>query len=352
MTGTAKVNLYYEELNRLRKSVFIAKNDCYEVVNSDLTVKDGEGVYFVGTSTTQNHGIDFSGVNKAIDVTLNTDYDSTTAKFWVNNIHSIIGGAGRTTIIGSDKADTIIAGKGTTTIDAGAGKDRISLSSGKALVNYKAGDGNDIIYGFSTKSTLNISGAPYSTQTSGSNVIVAVNNNKITLSGTASLSKLNISGVAEEDVLTVDNDAASPVTLDAKTEVVDASRRTTPVQIVGNSKNNSISGGTGADTISGNNGNDTIYGDAGNDSLVGGSSNDVLNGEGTDKIFDYAISDLLKILNKDGTEGGSFKNSSFSGNYLTLTINGGGKVIFYNVSSGDKFNINGKTYTLSDNTLK
>ena len=484
ITTTSGLNLYYELYQVSDKYVFIADDEWYDVKDG------GEADYYVGATAKMNHGIDFSGVSKAVNVTLNTDYDSTTAKFWVNNIHSIIGGAGRTTIIGSDKADTIIAGKGTTTIDAGAGKDRISLSSGKASINYAAGDGNDIIYGFSTKSTLNISGAPYSTQTSGSNVIVAVDSNKITLSGAASLSKLNISGVAKEDVLTVDNNTSSPVTLDAKTEVVDASKRTTPVQIVGNSKHNSISGGTSTDTIFGNSGNDTIYGNAGNDSLLGSGGNDVLNGnagndtldggsgkdslyggagndslvggssndflsgeagndildggasndslyggsgndslnggkgndllsgeagndslfggagndslygdagndylhgeagndllyggagnntlwggtgndslyggdgkdtfiykpgEGTDKIFDYASSDLLKILNKDGTEGGSFKSSSFSGNDLTLTINGGGKVIFDSVSDGDTFNINNKTYTLSDKTLK
>ena len=49
---------------------------------------------------------------------------------------------------------------------------------------------------------------------------------------------------------------------------------------------------------------------------------------------------------------GSFKSSKFSGGALTLTINGGGTVIFDGVAKGDKFNINGKTYTISGSKLK
>ena len=60
----------------------------------------------------------------------------------------------------------------------------------------------------------------------------------------------------------------------------------------------------------------------------------------------------MKILNKDGTKGGSFKKANFSGGDLTLTINGGGKIVFDNVSEGDTFNINGKKYTVSGKTLK
>lgn len=96
------------------------------------------------------------------------------------------------------------------------------------------------------------------------------------------------------------------------------------------------------------------WGDAVNDTLYGGDGNDVfiyMPGKGIDRIMDYESGDMLKILNADGSEGGSFKSSKFSGGDLTLTINGGGKVIFDCVSKGDKFNINGTTYKISGSKL-
>ena len=75
-------------------------------------------------------------------------------------------------------------------------------------------------------------------------------------------------------------------------------------------------------------------------------------GEGTDTIFDYSSGDMLKILKSNGKAGGTFKDSSFSSSKLTLTINGGGKVVFNNVSSSDSFNINGTIHTISGKKLK
>ena len=71
--------------------------------------------------------------------------------------------------------------------------------------------------------------------------------------------------------------------------------------------------------------------------------------EGNDKISDYnfAEGDELQIL------GGTFKKSSFSaksGN-LTLTINGGGKIIFEDVALNDQIKINGSTYTVGQKQL-
>ena len=89
--------------------------------------------------------------------------------------------------------------------------------------------------------------------------------------------------------------------------------------------------------------------------MYGGSGKDTFiykPGEGTDTIFDYQSGDMLQILKSDGKAGGSFTKSSFSGGNLTLTISGGGKVVFEGVSSGDSFNINGKNYTLSGKKLK
>lgn len=169
---------------------------------------------------------------------------------------------------------------------------------------------------------------------------------------------------------TLTNSNSSNVSIGTDMGVVDASKRTKAIQITGNalanfisggSKNDSIYGGAGNDSILGNSGNDKLFGDTGNDILFGSKGNDSLWGgkgndslwcdtgkdtfiytanEGTDKIFDYKIGDMLQILNADGSKG-AFKSSKFSGGDLTLTINGGGKIIFDDVASSTRFNIKG-----------
>ena len=60
---------------------------------------------------------------------------------------------------------------------------------------------------------------------------------------------------------------------------------------------------------------------------------------------------MLQILNADGSQG-SFSNSSFKNGTLSLAIEGGGKVVFKDVSKSDSFNINGTTYKISGSKLK
>ena len=189
---------------------------------------------------------------------------------------------------------------------------------------------------------------------------MTVDKEKITLTGAANLSNPNIDF---NKLLTVTNETSSPVTVDAKVKIIDASTRTKAITIAGNKLDNTIFGGSKADSIYGAAGDDKLYGGKGNDSLWGGAGNDSLYGgsgndtfiykpnEGTDTIFDYQSGDMLKILNSDGTNG-SFKKSKYSGDTLTLAINGGGKVIFDNVSATDTFNINGTTYKISGTKLK
>ena len=113
-------------------------------------------------------------------------------------------------------------------------------------------------------------------------------------------------------------------------------------------------GGSSNDSLNGGKGNDTLWGGTGNDTLMGGDGNDIFiykPGEGIDHIIDYAGGDILQIINADGTDG-TFKKAKFSGGVLAITIEGGGKVVFDNVSAGDAININSDTYTISGTKLK
>ena len=253
------------------------------------------------------------------------------------------------------------------TINGGTGNDSIRNESDDVLFIYKSGDGNDKILGFNETSTLSIVGGSYSTKKSGDDIIVTVGNGKISLIGAASLSKINIKGKKETSTtLTVTNSTKSPVTVGSAIKTINASSRTKAVKITGNanantitggSKNDSIYGGNGNDSILGGagndrlygqKGNDTLWGGAGNDSLWGGSGNDTFiykAGEGTDKIFDYTSGDMLKILN------GKFSKSKYSNGTLSLTISGGGQVLFDNVTTSTNFNINGTSYKISGSKL-
>ena len=184
ITSTAQITTYYAANGTTDKQVYIADNEWYKVT-------DGEAQYYIGATASKNHGIDFSGITRSINVTLDTADEANDESTWINNVYSIRGGDGLTTITGSEKSDTILAGTGETTITGGAGDDLISLSGNAALITYTEGDGNDTIYGFDSTATLSPDGT-YKTQVSGNDLIVTIGESKITLIDAANLSSPNI----------------------------------------------------------------------------------------------------------------------------------------------------------------
>ena len=61
---------------------------------------------------------------------------------------------------------------------------------------------------------------------------------------------------------------------------------------------------------------------------------------------------MLTILDKRGNKKSDYSNAVFSGDTLTLSIKGGGKVILEGVNAGDGITINGKTKHIAGKTLK
>ena len=254
--------------------------------------------------------------------------------------NSIRGGSGNDSLIGGAGKDSLYGGKGNDTLTGGNGNDLFICNAG-----------NDVITDYATGDKISLGAAITKATVSGSNVVFTTGNGTLTVQKAKgkTLSLIDSKGkeystVVGGTTLTLTNSKESVVTVGAAVKVIDASARTKAVKITGNKLANSIVGGSGNDTLYGGQGNDTLWGGKGNDSLYGG--------DGKDRIFDYQSGDMLKILKSNGKDGGTFKSSKYSGGDLTLTINGGGTVIFDGVSQGDKFNINGKTYTLSGSKLK
>lgn len=213
-----------------------------------------------------------------------------------SSVSKVYGGAGNDLICGYSGAHV--------TIEAGAGNDSISLGSDAVnnLIQYKSGEGNDIVYGFNETSTLRIGDGKgtYSTVERGEDIIVTVGKGKITLVGAVDLDEFHIDGA---QVLTLTNTASSLVTADSAIKYVSASKRTKAIKITGNALANSIVGGTkndtlyggyGADTLSGGSGADSLSGGAGKDTARGGTGNDsIAGGTGNDKLYGDTGNDTL-----------------------------------------------------------
>ncbi|MBR0288602.1 MAG: hypothetical protein IJQ82_06440, partial [Selenomonadaceae bacterium] len=224
---------------------------------------------------------------------------------------SLIGGKSDDYLYGGNDNDTLVGNAGNDYLEGGYGND--SLVGGKGNDKLYGGYGKDTLLGGDGDDYLDAWGRNYFDGGAGKDTIYGGEGNDTIYGGSG-------------------NDSLN-----------------------GYSGNDYLNGGKNNDNLWGGYGEDTLNGGAGNDTLYGGSDNDVFiykPNEGTDHIIDYQSGDMLKILKKNGNEGGTFSKATFSNDTLTLAISGGGKVIFDGVSSGTQININGKIRTISGSTLK
>ena len=202
----------------------------------------------------------------------------------------------------------------------------ILFTSAKAiLVQYKSGDGNDTIYGFNESDTLTITGGSYSTQESGSDVIVTVDDGKILLKGAKGKS-LNINKTAKKTkliTLTDDNDkfgtflAAMSILGGAGNDSIDIHSSCNKVTIDAGDGNDSITH-YWSDNV-------TIYGGAGNDYvyICYGEEIKIDGGDGNDRIH-----------NGGRTDGSSWNNPC---SYVTINAGNGNDAVY---NEGDDVTIN------------
>ena len=385
-TDTIKVSDASRSVTLIAGKFDLANSLTFNSKNSSVTVDKNftsslapsDDVYLGGSKLSSVATINASNVTSSITVNGN---DKANFIFGGKNNDEIFGGNGNDSIVGNAGNDKLYGQNGNDTLQGGAGNDSLWGGAGNDFFIFEAG--KDVIADFTAgQDKIKIAKGKISKSTlSGSDVVFTIGKGSLTVKNAKgkTITLLDSTGKASSTVVgaqALTNSNKASVTIGADMGFVDSSARTKAIKITGNALANTISGGTkndsifgaaGNDSIFGNAGNDKLYGDAGNDILLGGKGNDSLWGgagndslwgdagndtffytanEGTDKIFDYETGDLLKILNADGSNG-SFKSSKYSGGDLTLTINGGGKIIFEDVASNTKFNINGSSYHIS-----
>ena len=228
------------------------------------------------------------------------------------------------TITGNAKANVFNTGSANETITTGKGKD---------TVIYKGG--NDVITDYTAGEVIKFN-SDFNVSLNGSDLIYTIGSNTLTVKGVISkkgvstkVTTIDKDGILAAqnyglNILSIANTDGNTIKANENVEVMDASKRSQPVYLLGNSKANTLKGGSKADTLAGGSGNDVLTGGKGTDTFIYSGGNDT--------ITDYAAGqDMIQI-----------SGARYSGSY---TVNG--KDVVLSFSSGNLTVVNGKDKMLS-----
>ena len=282
---------------------------------------------------------------------------------------SLSGDAGNDTLSGGKGNDKILGGAGNDSLTGGTGNDTLTGGAGNDIFFYTGG--KDVITDYDTNDKISFGTEISKSAVKGSDVVFTVGNGSLTIKNAKSktLNMIDADGksyvtVVGGTTLNLTDDTDSPVTAPEGIKVINASKRKTSVEIIGNDLANTINGGSKADTLRGagdndylfgNKGNDKIYGGTGNDYIYGGAGNDSLwgdkgndtfvymNGDGKDVIFGFENGDMLQVMDEF--------TSTCNNGVVTLNLESGGSITLKEYTAS-RFNINGTSYKISGKTLK
>ena len=285
---------------------------------------------------------------------------------------SISGGTGNDSIQNHGSKVTIICGKGDDTVLNGCWHQYDgtltfyddSLYASNVLFKYSKGDGNDVIYGFKSDSTLSIGGGSYSTTKNGNNIIVTVGTGKITLVSAASLDNINIKGtLGGGNIGETVNNTISNKTLNGTNYNDSITNYASNVKIYAGNGNDTvwstngyrsnvtINGGDGADRlelwgikslITGGSGNDTVFVHGKNVTVNSGNGNDYV--ENWDDNIGRSDDGDGKTSISTGVGNDTVKNF---GSGSTINTGAGNDVIIFSAHIRDE-----KIYTSSRNLIQ
>ena len=295
-----------------------------DLVSGSVTIADGAGkkISLVsGGKTTSNVFVDGGVVNAAgTAVTLDASTKTFTATSKIVTIDADL--TSNATITGNAKAN------------------KVTLGSGNNVFVWTKG--NDIIDNFDDGDRLSITSATVTDgSVKGGNTYLKAGSGKITVKDatTVTFTDTDETKIFNAGIFYNRNETAATLG-----SAVNTYTATNVKAVTGNAKANKLYAGTSGTSLDGGKGNDSLWGGNGKDTFI------FTAGSGTDKIFDFDDNDLLQILNTDGSDG-SFTKAALSGSTLTLSVKGGGKVIFNDVTADSTFNINGDTYHVEGKTI-
>lgn len=228
------------------------------------------------------------------------------------------------------------------TITGNAKANKVTFSDGADVFLWNKG-GNDTLEHFGEDDLISVKGSFSDGSIRGGNSFLRVGSNKITVKDTAQVALIDDDGEKFFDGGVLYGAGKTSATLGSAVSNFDATGKDI-TEVTGNDKANKLYANSTDTTLTGGKGDDSLWGSDGVDTFV------YMANTGTDKIFNYESGELLQIIKANGAAG-SFKNSTFANNNLTLAIDGGGKVVFQNVTSSTEFNINGTAYQIESARL-
>lgn len=299
-------------------SLKVSAADTYKVNSTDIEAQANDII--VGTSNgmawiQSEYHIDNASPSSLVtasesnDSIINTGEGATVEA--IGGDDYIYNTANNVLISGGDGNDTLYNHGDNITIDMGAGNNSISNNSDNVIFIWSGG--NDTIDGFKEDSVLQIEGS-YSTQKSGSDVIVTVGDKKITLTGAASL----------DTVLIID---------------------TTPTVIANTANDTLIIGSGGSDSIVNDGSNVTIRTFGGDDTINSTGENVIIEGsDGADIITNYSPTDELTANSVSINAGAGNDTIINKGDDITITggtgddlisLSGGSVLLNYAAGNGN-----------------
>ena len=333
-----------------------AGDDTIHTDSNHMTIDAGAGndtIYNTGDSVAVNadDGDDTITNYYGVRSTINGGLGNDVIRNNFSQAATVDGGAGNDSIVNYQSSyASINSGSGDdtinnnfssyTTINGGTGDDYITNSGMYDVYNYGAGDGYDIIEGFDSSDTINITDdSTYSTAISGNDVIVNIGDDGLIMLKDAASLSINISGGTGETADSVlDISTAIPGTLISGTDGDDTIYSSgEEVTIDGNGGNDyvenygmfsSLVGGDGNDSIYNWGENTTMQGDEGDDLLdnsgrevlmFGGNGNDTFNIVSKASVIAYgeAGNDVFNLIGGDGSTvyGGAGNDSFVTGSW-------------------------------------
>ena len=327
----------------------------YNYVKSEyVTLNGGEGsdkIYNYGANAFVNGGSDDDYIingAKGTGTALNGgDGDDKIRNAGASDV-IISGGAGDDSLCSSNGKNV--------TINGGSGDDTIRVTTGYNLIQYASGDGNDVIYGYKTTDTVQLtSGSITDIWGVGSDLVFFVGdeyiqlknvkNKKITIadaSGEVTTEYYNglllPNGVTSTNKTNTSFAVAPPYegTLDLtpliNVKSIDASQSDCSLAVIGNDKANVFKTGSSGGTLEGGKGNDILYCNSGADMMIysKGDGNDVIynyeSGQDSIKFNSGVTVSKVTVRGKDVTlyfeRGGSIKVRDSAGKAITIDENG------------------------------